>query len=144
MNHVHTNRKGFTLIELIAVIVVLAILAGVALPKYFDYSANAKTSACKGTLGGIRAGIKAFADGWQASKVDENDGQVCQRESHQNRPDARHGPDHNTAPAGLGQERKIEPREYDERHQEIGDDNDDDGQHGQDEGRPALGLLAMR
>src|SRR5256885_14780245 len=60
MNHVHTNRKGFTLIELIAVIVVLAILAGVALPKYFDYSANAKTSACKGTLGGIRAGIANF------------------------------------------------------------------------------------
>ena len=36
-------------------IVVLAILAGVALPKYFDYSANAKASSCKGTLGGVRA-----------------------------------------------------------------------------------------
>lgn len=54
------NRKGFTLIELIAVIVVLAILAGVALPKYFNYASQAKESACKGTLGGVRAGIANF------------------------------------------------------------------------------------
>ena len=54
------NRRGFTLIELIAVIVVLAILAGVALPKYFDYSTQAKASSCKGTLGGARAAIANF------------------------------------------------------------------------------------
>ena len=55
-----TTRRAFTLIELIAVIVVLAILAGVALPKYFDYAAQARESACKGALGGIRAGIANF------------------------------------------------------------------------------------
>jgi type II secretion system protein G len=38
-------RRGFTLVELIAVIVVLAVLAGVAVPKYFDYSARAKVTA---------------------------------------------------------------------------------------------------
>ena len=54
------NRRGFTLIELIAVIVILAVLAGVALPKYFDYAAQAKMSACKGALGGMRAGVANF------------------------------------------------------------------------------------
>ena len=53
-------HRGFTIIELIVVIVVLAILAGVALPKYFDYSVQAKVSATKGTLGGMRAGIANF------------------------------------------------------------------------------------
>lgn len=54
------RRSAFTLIELVAVIVVLAILAGVAIPKYIDYAANAKSSACKGILGGVRSAIANF------------------------------------------------------------------------------------
>lgn len=53
-------RSGFTLIELIAVLVVLAILSGVALPKYLDYSARARSSALQGSLGGIRTGVANF------------------------------------------------------------------------------------
>ena len=52
--------RAFTLIELIAVIVVLAILSGIAIPKYFDYAARAKESACKGTLGAVRSAIANF------------------------------------------------------------------------------------
>ena len=53
-------RKGFTLIELMAVVLILAILAGVALPKFFNYQTQAKVAACKGGLGGVRAGIANF------------------------------------------------------------------------------------
>lgn len=56
----HPLVRAFTLVELIVVIVVLAILSGVAIPKYFDYAAKAKESACKGTLGAVRSGIANF------------------------------------------------------------------------------------
>lgn len=51
---------AFTLIELIAVIVVLAILSGIAIPKYFDYTTKAKESAVKGTLGAVRSAVANF------------------------------------------------------------------------------------
>ena len=51
------DRRGFTLIELIAVIVVLAVLAGVALPVYFDWSDEAEESAAAYSIGGIRTAL---------------------------------------------------------------------------------------
>jgi general secretion pathway protein G len=61
----NTMRRGvmaraFTLIELIAVIVVLAILSGIAIPKYFDYTNRAKESSCKATLGAVRSAVHQF------------------------------------------------------------------------------------
>jgi prepilin-type N-terminal cleavage/methylation domain-containing protein len=55
--------RAFTLIELIAVIVVLAILSGVAIPKYLDYSNRSRTAAVQGSLGNVRSAIgNYFAD----------------------------------------------------------------------------------
>ena len=54
------NRKAFTLIELVTVIVILGVLSAVALPVYLDYRADAKVAACKGSLGAVRAAIANF------------------------------------------------------------------------------------
>ncbi len=51
------SNHGFTLVELIAVIVVLAILAGVALPKVLDIGDDAKESAADGTIAALQTAL---------------------------------------------------------------------------------------
>ncbi|MCK7458966.1 prepilin-type N-terminal cleavage/methylation domain-containing protein [Idiomarina aminovorans] len=48
------NQKGFTLIELIIVIVVLGILAVTAAPQFIDFSSDARTSTVKGLKGAMQ------------------------------------------------------------------------------------------
>lgn len=54
------NQRGFTLIELIIVIVVLGILAATAVPKYFDMRTDARVAAVQGLAGGV-SGAAAIA-----------------------------------------------------------------------------------
>lgn len=47
------NEKGFTLIEIVMVIILLGILAAVAIPRYFDLTDQARRAAVRGVAGGI-------------------------------------------------------------------------------------------
>lgn len=50
------EQKGFTLIELVVVIVILGILAAVAVPKFIDLSGEARLATTQGVAGALASG----------------------------------------------------------------------------------------
>lgn len=60
----HNNKQaGFTLIEIVMVLVLIGILGAVAVPKYFDLQTQAQQKAAAATVAEVQATINgAFAD----------------------------------------------------------------------------------
>lgn len=64
-------RRAFSLIELIAVIVVLALLAGVAIPKYLDSSFQARAAAVARTLKSVAHAALQYEQDYGAFPPDQ-------------------------------------------------------------------------
>lgn len=56
----NTRIRGFTMVELVMVLVLLSILVAVAIPKYEDLSGGAKTAAKAATAGAVRSAYNAY------------------------------------------------------------------------------------
>lgn len=76
MKALHRNDKGFTLVELMVVVVIIGILVAIAIPIYNTVTRNAQRKAVEANLRTIDSAImQARADGNETPTYDELSGE---------------------------------------------------------------------
>jgi prepilin-type N-terminal cleavage/methylation domain-containing protein len=70
------RRKGFTMIELVMVIVILGFLAAMLLPRFIDMSGKGREASEAATVGAVRAGLATIYTAELAGVIDPLTNQV--------------------------------------------------------------------
>ncbi|MBN2482728.1 MAG: type II secretion system protein [Candidatus Omnitrophica bacterium] len=78
-------KKGITLTEIIAIVVVILLLTAFSLPRYFRLKQEGKEIAESGVVGGIRAGIYSYVAQNQTWPTQLDSAPTGSKASHDNR-----------------------------------------------------------
>jgi len=75
--NIRNSQGGFTLIELVIVIVILGILAAVAVPRFIDLSDEAEAAATQGVAGSLSSGAAINYAAFKAGDPDYVNVNTC-------------------------------------------------------------------
>jgi type II secretion system protein G len=73
LSKIKRQDSGFTLIEVLVVVVIVAILAAISVPIYIEYVKGARASDCQATIGAIYNAVKMYRQdlGEEPSSVEQ-------------------------------------------------------------------------
>ncbi|WP_296297793.1 prepilin-type N-terminal cleavage/methylation domain-containing protein [Rheinheimera sp.] len=67
MNSMSGRQQGFTLIELVIVIIILGLLAATALPRFLNVTEQAENVSVEGTAGGFASAVGLVRAAWEVA-----------------------------------------------------------------------------
>ncbi len=73
----HRTSSGFTIIELVVVIILLGILAATALPRFMNVDTEAHAAVVDGVHGGMQTGISLYHAEWVAKQQPNPNTQIA-------------------------------------------------------------------